>query len=76
MTLMFNRNPHSNEQFEKLIECSIDAVKGYEDYLLDRINYNQLAKIMKKLHNAIPPTNETAVKAKKIENKDYKEFFD
>lgn len=72
---MMHRNPHSNEIYEKLIESAIDAVKGYEDYLLDRINYTQLAKIMKKLHNAIP-VSDTTIKAKKIDGKDYKHFFD
>lgn len=72
---MFTRNPQPNENREHLIECAIDAVRAYEDYLLDRINYNQLAKIMKKLHNAIP-VSDTTIKAKKIDGKDHKHFFD
>jgi hypothetical protein len=54
----------------------VDAVKGYEDYLLDKIKYNDLAKIMKKLHNAIPDENQQPQKAKRIDPKDYKHYFD
>lgn len=73
---MLNRSPQSNDQYEKLIECAIDAVRAYEDYLLDRVTYNQLAKIMKKLHNAIPVHDKEHIKAKKIDPKDYKDFFE
>jgi|LakMenE18May11ns_1017448.scaffolds.fasta_scaffold9813048_2 hypothetical protein len=73
---MFNKTPHQPEWIDKLIEASVDAVKGYEDYLLDKIKYNDLAKIMKKLHNAIPDENQQPQKAKRIDPKDYKHYFD
>jgi hypothetical protein len=74
---MFSKKPqhnHSDEWISTLIECSTEAVQAYEQYLLDKINHNKLAKVMKKLHNILPPTDYP--KAKKIEDRDYKEFFD
>lgn len=74
---MFNNTPRiSNESLSRLIECSINAVKGYEDYLLDRITYNDLAKIMKKLHAALPEPEPPTPKAKRIDPKDYKNYFE
>ena len=39
---------------QDLIEAGESAVKGYEKYLLDEINYDDLAKIMKALSELLP----------------------
>tara|TARA_R110002020_G_scaffold470011_1_gene695479 strand:+ start:196 stop:414 length:219 start_codon:yes stop_codon:yes gene_type:complete len=39
---------------EDLIEAGEGVVKGYEKYLLNQINYNDLAKIMKNLSELLP----------------------
>ena len=39
---------------QDLIEAGEGVVKGYEKYLLDEINYNDLAKIMKSLSELLP----------------------
>jgi hypothetical protein len=64
----------SEQWIDDLVDCATEAVQAYEDYLLDRIDHNKLAKVMKRLHNILPPTEYP--KAKKIEDRDYKEFFD
>lgn len=74
---MFNNKPphnHSNEWIEDLISASTEAVQGYEDYLLDKIDHNKLAKIMKRLYNLLPPPEKP--KAKRIEDRNYKDFFE
>ena len=38
----------------KLVDASENAVKGYEQYLLDKINYSDLAKIMTELRDLLP----------------------
>ena len=42
------------KQLAELIEVSESAVNGYEKYLLDEINYNDLARIMKNLQLYLP----------------------
>ena len=42
------------KQLEELIEVSKSAVDGYERYLLDEINYNDLARIMANLRKYLP----------------------
>ena len=37
-----------------LIDASEAAVKGYEKYLLNKINYNELAKLMTRLRKVLP----------------------
>ena len=74
---MLNKKPqhnHPDEWINTLIEISSEAVEAYEQYLLDKIDHNKLAKVMKKLHNILPGTEYP--KAKKIEDREYKEFFD
>lgn len=71
------KQKYSDQWTEELLQRAIDAVQGYEDYLLDRKDHNALAKIMKKLHDMIPYENsQKSQKAKKIEGRDYKEFFE
>lgn len=77
---MFSKrtNNHSDEWVNSLIEVAIEAVQSYEDYLLDRIDHNKLAKVMKRLHNVLPPANKDKEypKAKKLEDRDPKDFFE
>ena len=42
------------KQLEELVEVSQSAVDGYERYLLDEINYNDLARIMANLRKYLP----------------------
>ena len=42
------------KQLAELIEVSESAVNGYEKYLLDEINYNDLARIMSNLRKYLP----------------------
>jgi len=37
-----------------LVEAGEAVVKGYEQYLLNRIDYTQLAKLMTNLRNLLP----------------------
>jgi predicted translin family RNA/ssDNA-binding protein len=53
---------------------SRDAVVAYEQYLLDKLDHNSLAKVMKKLHNVLPSIEYP--KAKKIENREPKDYFE
>tara|TARA_R110000737_G_scaffold100642_1_gene134527 strand:- start:171 stop:392 length:222 start_codon:yes stop_codon:yes gene_type:complete len=39
---------------QDLIEAGEGVVKGYEKYLLDDINYNDLAKLIKLMSNLLP----------------------
>ena len=75
---MFSNNKpqqkHSDEWVEDLISASVEAVQSYEDYLLDKIDHNKLAKVMKRLYNLLPPVDKP--RARKIEDRNYKEFFD
>ena len=71
------KQKYSDQWTEELLQRAIEAVQGYEDYLLDRTDHNSLAKIMKKLHDMIPyDSSQKNQKAKKIEGRDYKEFFE
>lgn len=69
------KTPYSDEFIKVLIEAAEDAVKDYEFYLLDKIDHNKLAKTMKRLYAVLPPSTEMQ-KAKKIEDKNYKDFFE
>lgn len=42
------------KQLKELIKVSQSAVDGYERYLLDEINYNDLARIMSNLRKYLP----------------------
>ena len=62
-----NQNPLKNEWVIKLVDASQKVVEGYEDYLMDRIGYRELAIRMKKLRDLLPDG------FKKNEKKDNKE---
>ena len=70
------RNNHSDQWVSDLIDASTEAVQTYEDYLLDKTDHNKLAKVMKRLYNLLPPIDKTYLKAKKIEDRDPKDFFE
>lgn len=42
------------KQLDELQEISKSAVMGYEKYLLDKISYNDLARIMTNLRKHLP----------------------
>jgi len=42
------------KQLDDIVEVSKSAVIGYEKYLLDEINYNDLARIMSNLRKYLP----------------------
>lgn len=50
---MFRVKNSDNEFIEELIQRADAAVKGYESYLLDKIDSKELANIMKKLNNTL-----------------------
>lgn len=50
---MFRVKNNDNEFIEELIQRADAAVKGYENYLLDKLDSKQLASIMKKLNNTL-----------------------
>ena len=47
-------NSLENEWVIKLVDSAEKAVKGYEKYLLDKINYSELAKLMTDLREILP----------------------
>jgi len=47
-------NQNDENQLKELIEVAKSAVIGYEKYLLDEINYNDLARIMSNLRKYLP----------------------
>ncbi len=60
-----NPLPLENEWVIKLVEAARETVKGYEDYLLDKQTYSQLAEIMKKLRELLPDGCKDEKKKKK-----------
>jgi hypothetical protein len=50
---MFRVKNSDQEFIEELMQRADAAVKGYESYLLDKIDSKELAGIMKKLHNTL-----------------------
>ena len=50
---MFRARNNNNEFMQELVQKSDAAVKGYENYLLDKISSKDLAVIMKKLHDVL-----------------------
>ena len=53
-----NKKKYEDEWVEELIKVSYSAVDGYERYLLNTLNYNDLAKIMKLLRNVLEENKE------------------
>ena len=47
------KNLTPNNWVEELVSTSKNAVIGYEKYLLDEINYNELAKLITKLRKVL-----------------------
>jgi hypothetical protein len=45
---------NKTEWLADLIEVSEAAVKGYEKYLLNKIDYLEMAKLMKRLRDMLP----------------------
>jgi len=41
----------------KLVNLAEKSVRGYEKYLLDKIDYSELAKIMTELRDVLPKNN-------------------
>ena len=50
-----SKTPLSDEWVIRLIDAAENSVKGYEKYLLDQIDYNELAKLMSNLRELLPP---------------------
>ena len=48
------KTPEQNEWVLRLVDAAEKVVKGYEQYLLDRVKYNELAKLMKDLRELLP----------------------
>ena len=48
------KKPVQGEWIAGLVEAAEDAVVGYEQYLLDKVNYRELAQIMTTLHDLLP----------------------
>jgi len=48
------KKPVQGEWIADLVEAAEDAVLGYEQYLLDKVNYRELAQIMTKLKELLP----------------------
>ncbi|MAH42440.1 hypothetical protein CL614_01795 [archaeon] len=48
-----NKKPTPDDWTDELVSVSKDAVLGYEKYLLNEINYNDLAKIMVKVRKVL-----------------------
>lgn len=71
---MFQKKPHhSDEWVDTLVDSAYEAIQAYEDYLLDKIDHNKLAKVMKRLYNILPPPERQ--KARRIEDRNHKDFF-
>tara|TARA_Y100000034_G_C6851113_1_gene386156 strand:- start:167 stop:379 length:213 start_codon:yes stop_codon:yes gene_type:complete len=48
-----NKKTTQDDWIKELISISKDVVLGYENYLLDKINYNDLANIITKLRKVL-----------------------
>tara|TARA_R110001583_G_scaffold24366_1_gene88952 strand:+ start:2811 stop:3077 length:267 start_codon:yes stop_codon:yes gene_type:complete len=49
------REPKNKDLWlNELIEKATDVVEGYEQYLLNRVNYDELAKLVKELRSILP----------------------
>jgi hypothetical protein len=50
-------NSYGDRYVEDLIDAAEEAVIGYEKYLLEKLDYNELAVIMKALRELLPFEN-------------------
>tara|TARA_B100001059_G_scaffold172514_1_gene172693 strand:- start:3041 stop:3214 length:174 start_codon:yes stop_codon:yes gene_type:complete len=48
---------YGDKYVDEVIEAAESAVVGYEKYLLDKLDYNELAAIMKNLRELLPFEN-------------------
>lgn len=48
------KSPKQNEWVLRLVDAAEKAVKGYEQYLMDRVKYDELAKLMTELRELLP----------------------
>ncbi len=53
-TTRSNKGPNRNEWVLRLVDSAEKVVKGYEKYLLDQIDYSELAKLMTELRELLP----------------------
>ena len=51
---IWNEPEDKSEWLNELIEAGESAVKGYERYLLNKIDHIELAQIMTTLHDLLP----------------------
>ena len=56
---MARKKPTQEEWVNNLVEAAEAVVIGYEKYLMDKLNYRDLAVIMKQLRNLLPMEQET-----------------
>ena len=49
-----NKSSQENEWVIQLVNAAEKAVTGYEQYLLDKLGYYELAKIMQELRDLLP----------------------
>jgi len=54
-----SKKPIQTKWLAALVEAAENAVLGYEQYLLDELNYIELAKLMTKLKKLLPKDDET-----------------
>jgi hypothetical protein len=54
MNYKADQNPEQKQWVQSVVEASEAAVIGYEKYLLDMIDYRELATIMKTLAGLLP----------------------
>jgi len=54
MNYKADQNPEQKQWVQSVVEASEAAVIGYEKYLLDLIDYRELATIMKALAGLLP----------------------
>jgi len=50
-------NQEAQKQLDELVEVAKSAVIGYEKYLLDKLNYKDLARIMKNMRKVLEDNN-------------------
>ena len=49
-----NKSQLKDEWVIKLVNAAEKSVKGYEKYLLDQMNFSELAKLMTELRDLLP----------------------
>lgn len=54
--------PSDRELHNALLHSAARVLHGYEEYLLDEIDWRQLARVMKDLRKAVEAVDRTALK--------------